>query len=364
MAGLGGLFSPEMMGMGLSLGSDAFQQIGTGVANLGNAYQYSQGFDQLRGLYDRQMGGQNALSGYYSGQYGNMGDEFARQYQPFASGLINDYGTMSQGLQDQYGRNRDQSLANYSNNMNRVNQGYDDRYTRNMQYLEGAGQQERKDINQQFTNAQAKSAADMSERGLGGTTVIPSINAGYARNRADAVGALEERLRQQRLSTDANLSGDALSARERMGTGFANFRYGTGQDQSNFNLGLQGGGIRMRQGLGQYGIENDLSNRYQSLQNRYAMDQAPLNTDYQNTMNMVQHFDRLQFNPPPPLQGAMGAAGALMAPKPQQPETDWYSPLIGGASNVGAGFAGGWGAQAARGATQYVPNMAMGYGFF
>ena len=339
---------PDVVGLGLSMGNDAFSQIGNMASNAVNFGQYQQGLNEMYPLRDRYTGGVSAVSGNYGDRFGALEGDFARQYQPFQQGLIDDYGRMAQGLSGRYNTERDQSLRDYQGTMNDTNRGYDQRYQRNMNYLEGAGAQERKDINRQFDDRQRSMAADLSERGLGGTTVLPSLTSGLERNRSDAIGGLEERLRQQRLSTDANLSGDALSARERLGTGFSQFRYGTGQDQLGFDKGLQAGGLAMRQGLGQAGIEGDLSNRYRSLQAQYGMDMAPIEADRQMTERLVNYFDMFHANPPAPNTGTQAALGAMMAPEPQQPETDWYTPLIGGASNVASGFAGGYGAQWAR----------------
>lgn len=339
---------PDVVGLGLSMGNDAFAQIGNAGANLVNWNQYRRGEDELFDLRDRYTGHMQDIGDQYRDYYANMEGEFARQYQPFQQGLIDDYGRMAQGLSGRYNTARDQSLSDYQGTMNDTNRGYDQRYQRNMNYLEGAGAQERKDINRQFDDRQRSMAADLSERGLGGTTVLPSLTSGVERNRSDAIGGLEERLRQQRLSTDANLSGDALSARERLGTGFSQFRYGTGQDQLGFDKGLQAGGIAMRQGLGQYGIEGDLSNRYRASQNRLNAQMMPVQADLDMTNRLVNYFDMFHANPPAPNTGTQAALGAMMAPEPQQPETDWYTPLIGGASNVASGFAGGYGAQWAR----------------
>jgi hypothetical protein len=352
MAGLGGigsLLNSDVAGLGMSMGNDIFAQLGNMGANAVNFGQYQQGLNELYPLRDRYTGGVNAVSGNYGDRYGALEGDFARQWQPMQQGLINDYNQMSQGLSGRYNTERDQSLRDYQGTMNDVNRGFDQRYTRNMNYLEGAGAQERKDIGRQFDEQQQKMAADLSERGLGGTTVLPSLSAGVERNRSDALGGLNERLNRQRLSTDASLSGDALGARERLGTGFSQFRFGSGQDQLGFDKGLQAGGIAMRQGLGQYGIENDLSNRYRSLQNQYQMDMAPIEADRQMTDRLVNYFDMFHANPPPSNSNTQAALGAMMAPEPQQPKTDWYTPLIGGASNVASGFAGGYGSQMARG---------------
>ena len=86
------------------------------------------------------------------------------------------------------------------------------RWDRGMKYLEGAGAQEKKDINTAFNNQGAANTANLVARGMAGSSIMPSMNSGNERQRADAQGGLNERLRQQYLNTDAALSGDYLNA--------------------------------------------------------------------------------------------------------------------------------------------------------
>lgn len=92
---------------------------------------------------------------------------------------------------------------------------YGDRYDRNMGYVEGMGTQERADINTQWNNERSAVGQDMVSRGLTGTTIKPSMEMGVERQRTAALGRLNDRLLQQKLYADMQLSGDKLGFMER-----------------------------------------------------------------------------------------------------------------------------------------------------
>lgn len=104
--------------------------------------------------------------------------------------------------------------ANESRYQDILNQ-YRSRYDRAMQNLEGAGTQQRADLNTQYDALGSRTGQDLVSRGLAGTTIAPSMQAGVERERAGARGRLDETLLNQRLQTDANLSADTLSFMER-----------------------------------------------------------------------------------------------------------------------------------------------------
>ncbi len=92
--------------------------------------------------------------------------------------------------------------------------GYGDRYERGMSNLEGMGEQSRRDIQQQYDSERARQRMELSSRNLGGSTVMSSMMGGVERERRDALGREDERLREQRLYWDAGLSGETLQARQ------------------------------------------------------------------------------------------------------------------------------------------------------
>ena len=90
-----------------------------------------------------------------------------------------------------------------------------ERYKRNMGYLEGMGASEASDINDAAMQQAANVQQQMTSAGLAGTTVMPTMQAGVERQRLAEQGRLQERLRQQKLAADSQLSGDIASFKER-----------------------------------------------------------------------------------------------------------------------------------------------------
>ena len=107
--------------------------------------------------------------------------------------------------------------ANAANDL-RYQQGMNmlgDRYTRGMGYLDNAGQQEGADIRQDYHNLGTRIDQDLISRGLSGTTIRPTQQMGVQRELSSSLGRMNERLAQQKVATDAQLSGDIAGFLER-----------------------------------------------------------------------------------------------------------------------------------------------------
>lgn len=89
--------------------------------------------------------------------------------------------------------------------------GYGARFDRNMATLDGLGTAERADINRRMDSAQARNLQDSVSRGLAGTTILPGMRTLTERDRTQALGSLDERLRRERIGLDTQLSGDTLN---------------------------------------------------------------------------------------------------------------------------------------------------------
>lgn len=98
-----------------------------------------------------------------------------------------------------------------------LNAAYGQRYDRNMKMLEGMGLQEQSDINEAMNAQAGNMRQQMVGMGLGGTTILPTMQAGLERQRIAEQGRLGERLRGQKLGADMQLSGDQLAYQERGG---------------------------------------------------------------------------------------------------------------------------------------------------
>lgn len=116
--------------------------------------------------------------------------------------------------------------ASYQQAMNNANQanearyqdilrGYQERYARNMDMLAGRGAQEGQDISDRYRSQEAQRRQQLIGRGLGNSTVVNTMQMGNERERANDLGRLNERIRQQTLAADAGLTGDTLQFMER-----------------------------------------------------------------------------------------------------------------------------------------------------
>lgn len=143
-------------------------------------------------------------------------------------------------------------------------QGYSDRYARGIANLEGLGATESADIARKYSQAGAQQTQSLASRGLGNTTVVNAVAQGNLRNQTREQGALQERVRQQRLNTDAQLSGDKLQFQERRTDAYPDpsmlmqlgLAMGQGRGASGIPLrpggvtGSMTGGPRLSPGLG------------------------------------------------------------------------------------------------------------------
>ncbi len=93
--------------------------------------------------------------------------------------------------------------------------GYQSRYERGLGMLAGLGQQEGRDVNELYDNQAAQMQQNLIGRGLGNSTVLDTMRMGNERERNADLGRLNDRVRQQAMSQDANLSGDTLQFMER-----------------------------------------------------------------------------------------------------------------------------------------------------
>lgn len=169
-----------------------------------------------QGLFNQMQYGSPSYNGQGgSGQGGVSPYDVPGQYQAAynEAKLANEqrYNDILQGY-----INREQQLTgNQAGQMGDVLDGYENRYQRGMENLQGLGDQEKADTSQRYKNLASQNTQDMVSRGLTGTTIMPTMRQGIAREESDALSRVNERLQRERLNYDASLSGDALSAQER-----------------------------------------------------------------------------------------------------------------------------------------------------
>lgn len=199
------------------------------LGNLEDLYAYNQGRQGggLNSLYYGYGGGNGGSGGGSSSNYygGAIPDDYQRAYEEARAANEQRYQDILTGYQDR-SNNYLQQQAGVTDD---VLTGYENRYQRGMDLLSGLGTQEKRDIDESYQKLGAVNQQDMVNRGLTGTTIMPTMRAGVERERQDALSRVNERLQREKLMTDAGLSGDALGAQERMyGQGLAGYLGATG----------------------------------------------------------------------------------------------------------------------------------------
>ena len=155
-------------------------------------------------------------------------------------------GTLGGSFQEALDRANANNEARYQDILG----GYQSRYERNLEDLKGMGAQEERDINDRYRSEEARRRQQLIGRGLGNSSVVNTMQMGNERERANDQGRLNDRLRQQRLTLDAGLSGDTLQFMERRNdTGpdlrmLAQLSQGVGQAGGGLPAGIGGGGYQ------------------------------------------------------------------------------------------------------------------------
>jgi hypothetical protein len=132
----------------------------------------------------------------------------------------------------------DQANAANESRYREILGGYDQRNAE----MEGSGTQARADILRRGTERDAAVRSQLTQRGLGNTTVVPTMQMGAQRETEGDVGRLEESLRQQR----SGLRKDVLDFKERRTDEGPNY----GQLLELMKLSGQGAGSRTGGGTG------------------------------------------------------------------------------------------------------------------
>lgn len=153
-------------------------------------------------------GGRSGGSGSSSPQTGLLiPDLYQKAYEEARKANEDRYNQILAG----YGANYQDAMDWQGRSANNLINQYDERYNRNMDTVAGLGAQELKDIQDRFTAERGSAEAGLMDRGLGNTTIRPSVLGGITRNESDALGGALDRINRLKLQTDMALSGDALA---------------------------------------------------------------------------------------------------------------------------------------------------------
>jgi hypothetical protein len=124
----------------------------------------------------------------------------------------------SEGLKASFGEREQRLLSQFAGLQDQVNTGFQERLDKGLSMLEGLGDQEKADLLERFAGEQSQFESNMTQRGLGGTLLAPSLQSGIGRERDNELSRLNERLQAQELGVFGALSGDALNAEMGLGT--------------------------------------------------------------------------------------------------------------------------------------------------
>lgn len=183
---------------------------------------------------------------------------------------INTGRALMDAYQPQFQAEQAAALNDLGSGYGAAQQGMLDRYNRNMNTVNAYGASQRSDLEQK--RAQQLAAANQAavRRGLGNSTIglnlTRAVNSDFNRAGLD----LEDRLLQNRLNTDQQLSGDYLNSLIGGGTAMSGLRerqnqYGTQLQQANLGRELQLTGDRLGFLAGysdEYPTLADISNLY------------------------------------------------------------------------------------------------------
>lgn len=181
-------------------------------------------------------------------------------------------------------------LGQYGNLSNELVSGYQSRLDKSMGMLEGLGSQEAADIEQQWINAKSRGQQNLLDRGFANTTVMPTMEMGYERNKRADLSRLNERLQNQRLGIYGDMSADVLSARsaaEGAKLGFMERREDTYPDINMYSrLAEMAGMAGLSNSNGSYGYLNPAMTpaAYQPYSPK-TISMKPRQTQWVNTRN-------------------------------------------------------------------------------
>lgn len=103
--------------------------------------------------------------------------------------------------------------------MQNIFSGFMGRLRTGMDIVNKLGDQQRADIERDYRNLSGKAGQDMVARGLSGTTVAPTVQAGIEREKQADLRRLNDLLNREKYGLFSQLSGDALNSMVGLGSG-------------------------------------------------------------------------------------------------------------------------------------------------
>lgn len=126
------------------------------------------------------------------------------------------YGVATGGLAGAFQAASDQAFAANQARYDELRQLYQDRFDRNTGRIQDIGTQARADVNQGFQVQASQARQNLTDRGLGGTTIGSSVQAGIERERQGALNRVDEQTARLQTAVDMQASGDLAGMIERV----------------------------------------------------------------------------------------------------------------------------------------------------
>ena len=243
-----------------------------------------------------------------------------------------------------------------------IGQGYSQRTGDVMGLISGLGAQGEANIRRDVSAMTGRSEQDLLSRGLGGSTALAATRGYGERVAQDALNEHRERVRGQQAGYLADLTGEALSADERMLDAYAGYESGLTGDE----LAYQNAGIGATERLGTFGLGLQQDAYNQLLRANQAGAAARMGTQEAGGLGRIGAIAALNHEYPD--QNAysnwMQHLGQARADTPDTGTNawDWTNMGIQAAGLVAAPFTAGLSIPAAAAASGGVSAIGQGMG--
>lgn len=275
-------------------------------------------------MLPKYQGLADMMSGRSEGIVGNLQHGYDQ--------LGRDYAAMGGDVMSRWDATSDRALSEFSALENAQNRAYADRTRTAMGMLEGAGEQAKADIRQDYRNLGSAQQQQLVNRGMGNSILGASMAAGTEKQAQGALGRLAESLRKEQLSTYGAFSGDELANRGAMGTQRVGLISDFGKGGAALKYDIGKGGVDLAQGAirdvtdaRQWALDADYSASADMLANQERMGLMSLQEikDWNDRYVGAQ----LEFGLPPEVQNPLSypaqtattlSAARMSRPKPKR----------------------------------------------
>jgi len=268
------------------------------------------------------------------------------EYKGYASRILRLGEERKTDLLGEYGRGAADIRSEFARETTGLLGRAERRYETGMGMMEGMGEQEKKDIREEYGGEQGRMQAELTGRGLSGTTIAPSMRAGLLREQTGAIGRLEERIRQQKLGMHQALSGDVVSLaaqRSQLGTAIGMDLFGGGM---NLRTGLSGEQLSAESQFGAGDVNLRAQQRGQLLNWRTGRRAGDLGLSLDlsgEALNFMQS-PNVTASPMESYYGLMGGGWGTSSVEAWTPEEsyDWFGNIFGPSVMTGGMITGGY----------------------